>query len=110
MGSLLSAKEYASTGVEKPPGVRNPGRTCTQVITLMYNPETGAVSLATDGCQAADLRKQGFTTDVPESARREYNADNPNQPMPVQKQEEPSSQFATLGVAALGVAALYLLQ
>jgi len=45
---------------------------CTQVVALMYNPATGDVVRATDGCEIESLRKSGYTTDVPPGVAEDY--------------------------------------
>ncbi|MCS3859054.1 hypothetical protein GGP89_002446 [Salinibacter ruber] len=48
------------------------GGACTQVVALMYNPDTGDVVRATDGCEIESLRKSGYTTDVPPGVAEDY--------------------------------------
>ena len=48
------------------------GGACTQVVALMYNPDTGDVVRATDGCEIESLRKAGYTTDVPPDVAEDY--------------------------------------
>jgi hypothetical protein len=46
----------------QPEGVQYdiPARACTQVVIEMVHPETGERRTATDGCEAGNLREQGF--------------------------------------------------
>jgi len=49
-----------------------PSSACTQVVALMYNPNTGDVRRATDGCQIEDLQEAGYTKDVPPDVAEDY--------------------------------------
>jgi hypothetical protein len=71
----------------------------------MYNPDTGDVVRATDGCEIESLRKSGYTTDVPPDVAEDYDG-------PVQGGDT-GAQSAGVGLGlfvALGAGALYLSQ
>jgi hypothetical protein len=99
-----------------------PGRgACTQVVALMYNPDTGDVVRATDGCEIENLRKSGYTTDVPPDVAEDYYGRGPREGGSggddgdggTDQGGDAGAQSAGVGIgliAALGAGALYLSQ
>jgi|APHM01.1.fsa_nt_gi hypothetical protein len=121
MGSLLGQTQTRTRQREGEGHVYdpNPGA-CTQVAALMYQPATGDVVMATDGCEIDRLRSQGYTTDVPQGVANEYyggrtdgsgsgddsgNSDNSNN-----SAATAGVSTATLGLGAAAALTLYLSQ
>jgi len=91
------------------------GGACTQVVALMYNPDTGDVGRATDGCEIESLRKSGYTTDVPPGVAEDYYGLGPRDGGDggTDQGGDAGAQSAGVGIgliAALGAGALYLSQ
>jgi len=94
-----------------------PPRGCTQVVALMYNPATGDVRRATDGCQIEDLQEAGYTKDVPPDVAEDYYGIGPGGGSgggsDTDQDGSAGAQSAGVGIgliAALGAGALYLSQ
>ncbi len=97
---------------------------CTQVVALMYNPATGDVRRATDGCQIEDLQKAGYTKDVPPDVAEDYyglgpgggsggNGGGNGGGSDTDQDGSADAQSAGVGIgliAAIGAGALYLSQ